>query len=72
MTEHPREKLKKLLSCISNVDPEERRFVIIVVKRFLGIASEELRHTAKEETALQFEKIVMLLEKRIAKLDSEQ
>lgn len=72
LTEQPREKLKRVLKCISNVNPEEKRFVIIVVKRFLGIASEELRHAAKEETALQFEKIVMLLEKRIAKLDSEQ
>ena len=45
---------------------------MFAVKRFMGIASDELRHTAKEETALQFEKIVMLLEKRIIKLDSEQ
>ena len=72
LTELPREKLKQVLKCISNVDPEEKRLVVIAVKRFLGIASEELRHAAKEETALQFEKIVMLLEKRIAKLDSEQ
>ena len=72
LTEQPREKLKRLLRCISNVDPEEKRFIIIAVRRFLGIVSEELRYTAKEETALQFEKIVMLLEKRIAKLDSKQ
>ncbi len=72
LTEQPREKLKMLLRCISNVDPEEKRFVIIAVKRFLGIVSEELRYTAKEETALQFEKIVVLLERRITKLDSKQ
>lgn len=72
LTQHPREKLKRFLRCISNVDPEEKRFVIIAAKPFLCIASEELRHATKEETALQFEKIVMLLEKRIIKLDSKQ
>ncbi len=70
LTELKYERIRMILEATSNVDQEEKRRVYGAVRRLLSITAEELRRTARAESAAHFEKSAAQLEKRAQQVET--